>query len=437
MRKTTQEEFEKRCIEIYGDRFKFNETVYKNNRTKVTLFDTMSNEYIKVLPENIYKGKIRTKNKKYTTKNVIKWSKEIFGDKYKYDKCSCSNSHDKITITCPIHGDFIKEAYAHIDGKQGCPKCSLNFRTKKMFIDDARKVHGNKYDYSLVKDALPNMKVDIVCNIHGVFQKTPYEHITKRIGCPKCSLELRKKDLASFIIDSNLDKRNIEIIGDYKSMAEKCKFRCKICGYEWEATPTKIQCGRGCPKCGKNIKPTNEEIIKQFIEVHGTKYDYSLVDMESAKHENHYKVKIICPEHGIFEQSYNHHLNGVGCPLCHESKLERKTRLMLENNSIKYVAYWKTDGLKNVLPLSLDFYLPEYNVAIECQGKFHFEPINALGGVNAYNKQHENDVIKNQFCKNEDIKLLYYSEENYDDFLGEKLYKTTDELLNEIRPTTQ
>jgi hypothetical protein len=72
-------------------------------------------------------------------------------------------------------------------------------------------------------------------------------------------------------------------------------------------------------------------------------------------------------------------------------------------------------------------------MAIECQGKFHFEIINALGGEIAYKRQNNNDIIKHNFCKKNNIKLLYYTNLNYDNFLGEKLYKDKDELLKEIK----
>lgn len=436
MKKLNQEEFEKRCKEIYGDRFTFEKAVYKNDATRVTLFDTLKNQYVKLLPGNIYKGRVMTKNKRYNTENFIKWSKEIFGDLFTYEKTVCNKSSDYVIITCKKHGDFKKKAYAHINQKQGCPFCSDNFRTKEMIIKESKEVFGDEYDYSLVEDALPNTKIKIICPKHGVFEKTPYEHINKKIGCPYCAKEKRRKSLDDFIKGANLIDRNIDIIDNYESMSKPLKFKCKNCGYEWETLPSKIQAGEGCPKCANKIKPTKEEIIKKAREIHGEKYDYSLVNMEEATNENHYKIKIICPEHGIFEQPYHSHLNGASCPLCHESKLERKTRLMLENNSIKYIPYWKTNDLKNTLPLSLDFYLPEYNIGIECQGRFHFEPINALGGIEAYNKQHENDIIKNNFCKEHNIKLLYYTEDDYDNFLGEKLYKNTDDILKEIKFVT-
>jgi hypothetical protein len=82
-------------------------------------------------------------------------------------------------------------------------------------------------------------------------------------------------------------------------------------------------------------------------------------------------MRMICPIHGEFWMKPSVHIsgNGHGCPKCKESSLERNTRLTLEENHINYV-----NG-KHFLWLGLqhfDFYLPDYNIAIECQGKQHF-----------------------------------------------------------------
>ena len=57
-------------------------------------------------------------------------------------------------------------------------------------------------------------------------------------------------------------------------------------------------------------------------------------------------------------------------------------------------------------PLKFDFYLPDYNCCIEYDGKQHFEPIDYFGGKNGFIKTQERDDIKNQYCKNNDIKLI-------------------------------
>jgi hypothetical protein len=434
MRKLTQEMFEKKCTEIYGNRYSFEKTIYKNYRTKLTVYDNETKKYLDFFPGDLLSNKIKGINKKYNTENFIKWSKEIFGDDtYDYHKTSCNNSNDDVIITCKHHGDFIKKAYVHIDAKQGCPLCSKNFRTKEQIINEATKIYGNIYDYSLIKDAGRNEKIKIICKKHGIFEKYVYEFLDEKRGCPKCSIEEKYKKIDEFIKDSEIEKRNISIIGDFKNSSTKTTFRCEKCGYEWVALPSKIQSGRGCPKCSKHIKPTTDEFIKKSKEIHKEDYDYSLVNIDNATYKNNYHVDIICKKHGIFSQSIHLHMNGGGCPICKESNLEKEIRHFLDEQNIKYEMYWKNENMRNKNPLSLDFYLPEYNMAIECQGKFHFEIINALGGEIAYKRQNDNDIIKHNFCKKNNIKLLYYTNLNYDIFLGEKLYKDKEELLKEIK----
>lgn len=59
-------------------------------------------------------------------------------------------------------------------------------KTKEEFIKDARKVHGDKYDYSKVEYVGSKIKVCIICPKHGEFWQTPSHHFEGK-GCPKCS----------------------------------------------------------------------------------------------------------------------------------------------------------------------------------------------------------------------------------------------------------
>lgn len=61
---------------------------------------------------------------------------------------------------------------------------------------------------------------------------------------------------------------------------------------------------------------------------------------------------------------------------------------------------------------SLDFYLPKYNTAIECQGIQHFEPSDYFGGYKSFNQQQERDKLKKQLCNENNINLLFYSDKN-------------------------
>jgi len=66
-------------------------------------------------------------------------------------------------------------------------------------------------------------------------------------------------------------------------------------------------------------RKTTEQFIKEAKQVHGDKYDYSQVEYKNA----HSKVKIICKDHGIFEQAPHEHLAGQGCPKCPKAKIPK------------------------------------------------------------------------------------------------------------------
>ena len=114
--------------------------------------------------------------RKLTTYEFIEKAKKVHGDKYDYSKVEYVNSRTKICIICPQHGEFWQTPNAHLM-KEGCPKCKgenvskVNRRTTNEFIEKAKKVHGDKYDYSKVDYKNNSTKVCIICPIHGEFGK--------------------------------------------------------------------------------------------------------------------------------------------------------------------------------------------------------------------------------------------------------------------------
>ena len=156
------------------------------------------------------------------------------------------------------------------------------------------------------------------------------------------------------------------------------------------------------------VKKTQEEFIINAKQIHDNKYNYSLV-----KYINAYtKIKIICYMHGIFKQTPTKHLCGNGCPICNESKGENTITKYLLNNSINFEREKKFDNCKGKRRvLSFDFYLPEYNILIEFDGRQHFEPVNFHGcsdeqAQKSYLELKENDKIKNDFAKLNNYHLL-------------------------------
>ena len=130
--------------------------------------------------------------------------------------------------------------------------------------------------------------------------------------------------------------------------------------------------------------------------------NYSFEKTDVANPNENGKVCITCKEHGDFWMLPSNFIHGQGCPTCQINKLEGGIRNLLEEHNIEYV-YQKRFGFLG--RLSLDFYLPKHKLAIECQGRQHFEPIDYYGGMKAYREQVERDKRKSELCKENNIDL--------------------------------
>lgn len=125
-------------------------------------------------------------------KEFIEKANNIYNNKYDYSKCYFSNQKETITIICPMHGEFsIKRANNHIAPSklQECPKCTkyasdITKKDNEYFIEKAKSIHKDKYDYSLVDYKGTHDKVKIICSEHGVFEQTPSNHY--KYGCKSC-----------------------------------------------------------------------------------------------------------------------------------------------------------------------------------------------------------------------------------------------------------
>lgn len=212
--------------------------------------------------------------KKLTTEEFINRAKSIHGDKYDYSKVAYKNNATKVCVICPNHGEFWVTPGSHLNGT-GCASCAgLKRFTTEEFIERAKKVHGNRYDYSKTKYVNKRTNVIITCPIHGDFSQNPHNHINQKQGCPKCgkkfASEWRKNDYTHFLMESKERFGDIydfpKIADEYENSHSKITIRCKQCGNEFQ----KIACDHltsphgGCLKCYAN-KSTGEEELGTFI----------------------------------------------------------------------------------------------------------------------------------------------------------------------------
>lgn len=304
--------------------------------------------------------------KKLTTEEFIEKAKEVHGDKYDYSKSIYNGYHRLLTITCPKHGDFQQLPSNHIAG-MGCKLCCYHHQSNtEDFIEKAKKVHGDKYDYSKVNYITSYDKVCIICPNHGEFLQTPSSHLNG-CGCPSCSFDNKRK--------------------------------------------------------------TFETFLQQARTIHGNKYNYDLVNYKNSRT----KICITCPEHGEFLQTPNDHLNGCGCPECKNSHLEIEVKNCLVSNLINFEQQKTWQWLTYNSSQYVDFYLPDYNIVIECQGLQHFQEIEFFGGVEVFKNIKLRDKNKLDLCTKNGIKVLYYSNLGEDFEYPYEVFTDLQNLIDEIK----
>jgi hypothetical protein len=284
--------------------------------------------------------------KRKTTEEFIKEAIDIHGDKYDYSSVEYINARSTVKIICPIHGSFNQLAKTHLGG-YGCYDCGIKSIKKTL----------TKTTEEFIKEAI---------DIHGNkydYSKTQYSHSKLNIkiicpihgefsqrashhlegnGCKKCNSRL--KNTNQFI------QKAIDVHGDkynyslveYINSRSNVKIICSIHGKFIQKANSHLQ-GRGCLKCGLN-KKTKEQFIQEAIDIHENKYDYSLINYHDTKQ----KIEIICKNHGSFFQTPMSHLAGRGCPRCYFDRRYSKSSIqwlnqIMENENI-FIQHAENEG---------------------------------------------------------------------------------------------
>jgi Zn finger protein HypA/HybF involved in hydrogenase expression len=192
-------------------------------------------------------------SKLVTTKDFIQRARKVHGDRYDYSKVEYVAAIKDVTIICPEHGEFRQRPTNHYIG-HGCHECGGNKPlTLDKFIKRATRIHKNLYDYSRVEFENVESKIEIICPEHGSFFQRVMSHL-KGFGCDRCG----RVDVA------------------------------------------------------KKLSHSVERFFEDAVQAHGDRYDYSQVKYINAQT----KVTIICPDHGPFEQRPANHIRDIGCPKC-------------------------------------------------------------------------------------------------------------------------
>lgn len=279
------------------------------------------------------------------------------------------------------------------------------------FIQSAKLIHGDKYDYSLVHYSNCHTKVTIICQEHGKFEQSPTHHIhkTSPTGCPRCARPVY--DLESFVKAAKKLHGDVYDYSQFHYQNDKTHsvIICPTHGSFSKRPNDHIHGKQGCPTCALRQKADNQVMkVEEFIQrskiIHSDRYDYSKVQYTHTLS----KVTIVCPEHGEFAQTPNRHLQGQGCSLCSGSHGERRVASWLEKHKIRYTTQ---ATIREFNPKKrFDFFLPDLQVYIEFDGEQHFRP---CFGRKLFELQTQRDLAANIWCADNNINLIriaYYED---------------------------
>lgn len=290
----------------------------------------------------------------------------------------------------------------HLIDRKVCPSCNGHKRTIERFQNKSNEKHN--FEYDIIEFESGNKDVKILHKECGKeFHQLGHRHL-RGDRCPHCYRNFKYSK--SQIIQLSVEKYN----GEYELLSEEIHYdkKCLIrhnCGYEYNQRIFSHLLGSKCPKCAGNARHTLESVQEKSNEIHNNEYEI-LSDPKGSKS----KIKIlhrICERQ--FTQTVSDHLCGCGCTHCNISRGEKIIENYLIENNLKYTKQKTFDGCKFKNKLKFDFYLEDYNKCVEFDGPQHFKPIRFFGGKKTFNLQKQKDLIKDNFCKENNIDLLRIS----------------------------
>lgn len=251
--KSTNEEFIQKCISIYGNKFSYDKTKYVNTNSKVIVTCKIHGDFL-TRPADFLRGhscpkckgdKIANFNKTsktYTKEEFIEKGIFLYEGLFDYSNVIYVNSRTKVLI----HSNLINEDFLITPSKflQGdIKKKYFGIKTKfpeslnkEIFIQRAKLIHGNLYDYSKVEYKNNKTKVEIICSKHGSFWQIPNNHLLNLQGCPKCSQSKGELIVENVLIDKKINfTKQFPIIIESKNckIDFMCKYKDKIIFIEY------------------------------------------------------------------------------------------------------------------------------------------------------------------------------------------------------------
>lgn len=281
--------------------------------------------------------------------------------------------------------------------------------TKEEFL---RRLELSKTDYNVLDEFEGwDKKLSVKCRTCGHEDSIRPRTILDGGICPVCRAKRNTRTLDEFV---SLIPEDVEIVSGYENVSSRVSCKCKKCGNEWGCYAYNLVAGHGCKKCGyKTVSKKKAIYDKESFDVKLAEITDEVVCVGEYT-RIHKKALFECCKCGHqFRTTPHNILQGSRCPKCSISKGEVAVSKSLEENNISYIPQKKFDGLIGVggRKLSYDFFLPDYNILIEYQGRGHYEPVNfanreRLTGEQQFEKQIEHDKRKRNYAKENGYELI-------------------------------
>lgn len=438
-KRKTNAEFRKQVFDLVGDEYEFLEP-YQGRKFKIWVRHNKCKRNYKTTPDTFLCGSrcpycARKINSKKHRKSPEQFAKEVFklvGNEYTFLE-PYKGVDIKIKVKHNLCGNIYEVTPDNFLRGRRCPYEMTGYRkqmtekiNKKLAIKHLQLVHS--YSGSA-------HRLLIFCQkCHLYFYSYYYSIKDNSISCPFCHKNKMVSVWDEFMFKKYLakeTKNEYKLISSFDGVDKPIKLLHIKCGHIYKVRPAGFIRGFRCAFCrykklSQKFRMSQENFAKRMQQKHGNEYEI-LGKYINAKT----KIKFLHRNCGrtFYTVPYSI-LNGTGCPYCCQSHGEKFIAQYLKKHYIKYNIQKRFENCRNKRSLPFDFYLPTLKTCIEFDGQQHYEPIDFFGGQMQFDKQQQNDAIKDNFCQKHHIRLIRIRyDQNVNEVLNHEL-KPIKESIN-------
>lgn len=340
-----------------------------------------------------------------------KYNSEFVDGKLK--EASIKRIGEYINTRTPFRVKCLKDEYEwdilfhnFIHNQSRCPKCSNNNNIKLDNDEVDRRLEGR--NIKRIGDYITaHIKIEFECLLDGHrWLAKPYKVLNQGRGCPLCSKHKGGMKIGKDEFIKRIKDRPLKMIGEFKGLKSKTKFKCLVDGYIWESTPSNIYYGNGCPECKKITLNEKQRLTNEVIRKRLKDKPLKMIGNYINK-DTKIKWKCLVNEEHEWESTPGNIFRGSGCPYCYQ-KSEKLLSELIRKNVDFDLFKWHKRIISNNRHYVIDFYIEKGSkkIFIERNGEQHYEAIEYFGGEEAFEKQVKRDEEIREYCYNNKIDLI-------------------------------